>query len=58
MKPKSRIHRSEKVTIEAPEQTIHLDNTYGSLKMVATIELCEKSAYYCIVDGKRTKIIK
>lgn len=44
--------------IEKPEQTIRLSETSNMLRRLATAEIDAFGVYYCIVDGKKTKVIR
>jgi len=41
-----------------PEQTLRLSETTNMLRRIASAEIAEHGAYYCVVDGKRTKIVE
>lgn len=42
----------------APEQTIKLADTTGMLHRLAEFEISHHGEYFCMVDGKRTRIIR
>jgi len=42
----------------APEQTIKLADTANMLHRLAEIEIRYHGEYFCMVDGKRTRIIR
>lgn len=41
-----------------PDQTMKLSECTGMLAAIARGMLTKHSAYYCTVDGKRTKVVK
>lgn len=43
--------------MKAPEQTIKLADTTGMLRRIAEAEIRAHGAYFCMLDGKRTKVV-
>lgn len=43
--------------MKAPEQTIRLSETKNMLRRLAEAEIRVHGVYYCMVDGKRTKVV-
>ena len=42
---------------QKPEQTIRLSETTNMLRRIAAAMIQKDGAYYCVVDGKRTKVV-
>lgn len=47
-----------KIPTNAPEQIIPLSQTTGMLRRLAAAELRHRGSYFCMVDGKRTEIVR
>ncbi|MFA5196698.1 MAG: hypothetical protein WC401_12945 [Bacteroidales bacterium] len=47
-----------KTRIEKPEQTLKLSECNQMMKVIAGMHLKNNGAYYCMYNGKRTKVIK
>ena len=43
--------------VQAPEQILTLSQTSNLLRRFAAAHIAQDGAYYCVVDGKRTKVV-